>query len=267
MSEAFYATTGNIGYILLLGLTTFVTMCMIYQLPSEDLFDSNWLENGFCVSNPDTFWLNSHLLSFYADTIFAMIIAYLFFVQPKDAPPIQKALLSGAIMGVFGHGLGHLNLGFDPKGIDLRFRPNELIPSVQITLINIFALGSIFKSVMPLASNQRIALTSLISTIGFTLLNIEPKKNFVYAQAVIYIFNALHMLFLSKEHKETASYMIFPFLNLPVLVVGIMESTGCDLYLKYVGGHAVFDSTIALSVIMIELLSNRLQASTKQKVT
>lgn len=165
-------------------------------------------------------------------------------------------------MGVLGHGLGHLNLGFNPNGMDLRFRNHELMESIKVSFVNIFAFASIFKGVMPFASFPKLLLAASIATVGLTVFDIEPKANFIYAQAVIYMFQAIK---LSKEHKDTAAYMLAPFLNLPVLVVGVMESTGCEVYLKYMGGHAVFDSTIAIGIIMIELFSNRLQQPVKQK--
>lgn len=240
---------------------------MLYQLPCKHVFDANWLQHGFCVSNPESIWWNSHTLSFYADTAFAAAIAYLYCIQPKQVPPIQKALLSGAIMGVLGHGLGHLHLGLDPTGMDLRFYTHDLQSSLKVALVNIFGFGTIFKGTMPLASIKKLAITAFLATIGFTVLDIEPKLNFVYAQAVIYISNAIHMLFLSAEHKGTASYMLFPYLNLPVLVVGVIESTGCQSFLESIGGHAVFDSSIAIGIIMIELLANHIQFPSQKEKT
>ena len=263
--QSIRSTAGNVGNILLLSLTSIVTACMLYKFPSTDSFDANWLKNGFCISNETTFWWNSHVLSFYADTVFTLILAYLYYVQPKDVPLIQKELLKGAIVSVFGHGLGHLHLGMDPNGMDLRFRVDDLSESLKTTFVNVFALGCIFKGTMPLASIQKLLFTALIATIGFTVFDIEPKSNFIYAQAVIYVFNAIHMLLLPAEHKDTAAYMFFPYLNLPVLAVGVMESTLCQSFLERIGGHAVFDSSIAVGIICIETLSNRKQLM-KQKL-
>lgn len=253
---ASYAKVGDLGNTLLLSLTILISACMLCQLPSKDIFDPNWLKNGFCVSNEETIWLNSHVLSFYADTALAAMIAYLCYIQPKDVPLIQKESLTGAIMGVLGHGLGHLHLGVvDPDGMDLRFQSEDLMPTV-ITFISLIA---IFKGSMPFASMQKLAFHALIVTIGFTIFDIEPKLNFVYAQAAIYISITTHALSLPTKHKNSASYMLSPFFNFPVLAVGIIESTACESFLASLGGHAVYDSTIAFSVIMVELFSNHLQ--------
>ena len=258
-----YSKVGDLGNILLLSLTTLVTVCMLYQFPRKEIFDTNWLRNGFCVSNQESSWLNSHVLSFYANAVLAAMIAYLSFIQPKDASVVQKQLLSGAIMGVLGHGLAHLHLGMSPTGmVDMRFQSDDLIP----TVVSLLGFISIFKGSMPLASMQKLVINALIATAGFTILDIEPKLNFVYAQAVIYIAITTHMLSLSAEHKETAAYMLFPYLNLPVLAVGILESTACESFLGSLGGHAVYDSSIAIGTIMVELFSNQLRAPKQKSV-
>jgi hypothetical protein len=188
------AAVGDAGLVLLLVLTILITACMLYQLPSPEYFDDDWIRHGFCVSNADTTWLNSHSLSFYADVVLALFIARLFANQPKSAPPLQAALLSGAIFGVFGHGLGHLYLGTNTQGMDLRFRPEDIPMSVASILVTVMAFGAIFQGTMPLSSRSRLAMTAVVATAGFTVLDIAPKLNFVYAQAAIYISNALHML-------------------------------------------------------------------------
>ena len=254
------AAIGNAGLVLLLVLTSLITTCMLYQLPSPDYFDKDWISDGFCVTNADTKWSNSHSLSFYADVVLGLFIAYMFANQPKSAPPLQSAMLHGAIFGVFGHGLGHLYLSTNAKGMDLRFRPQEdRMASVAGTLVTVFAFGAIFQGTMPLSSRARLIMTAVIATAGFTILDIPPKLNFVYAQAAIYISNALHMLTLSSENKSAATFALYPYFQLPVLFVGVLESTACHGFLQKYGGHVIFDSSIAIGIICIELLSRYLE--------
>ena len=73
---------------------------------------------------------------------------------------------------------------------------------------------------------------------------------FVYAQAAIYISSSLHMLRLDKQHKETTTYMFYGLLQLPVVGVGILESTKCDSFLKALGGHAAYDGMIGVMILM-----------------
>lgn len=240
---------------------------MIYQYPSPQAFDAHWLSHGFCVSNPETTWQNSHSLSFYADTILALIIGYLTTTQPKNCPRFQKHLLKGAVMAVFGHGVGHMYLGLKPGGMDLRFRPHEdLVASIAGAVVTVVAFACIFQGTMPLSSTKRLAFTAIIATAGFTILDIVPKHNFVYAQAAIYISNALHMLTLPAEDKSAAAYALYPYFQLPVLFVGAMESTICEYFLQRFGGHMLFDSSIAVGIILNELSSRRIEAGRAQKI-
>ena len=263
---------GDIGNVLLLVGTLLVTTCMIFQYPSSSYYDESWLKNGFCVSNEDTVWKNSHALSFYSDTLFTLIIFYLYlnktrFEKTKSkstTPPLQMAILSGSIMGIFGHGAGHMYLSVEPTGMDLRLFDdynNYTISKrgIMITLVNFFGFGAIFCGGLPLASMKRLVLASVIATSGVTILNIEPKFNFIYAQAIIFILISLHALSLELKHKLTATYMLVPYLNLPVLVVGILEATCCNSFLKTFGGHVVFDTMISISFIINEILSTYLE--------
>ena len=61
----------HVRNILLLTGTSIIALCMLHhQRPNKDHFDDNnsWFSNGFCVSNSEIFWWNSHSLFFYADT-------------------------------------------------------------------------------------------------------------------------------------------------------------------------------------------------------
>ena len=200
-----------------------------------------------------------------------MIIAYLYTAQTKSAattPPLQAAMLRGAIMGVFGHGAGHLYLGLHPQGMDLRFRPHEdLLISCASTAVTVMAFAAIFQGTMPLSSSRRLLLTALVATAGFTLLDVEPRLNFVYAQAAIYVSNAVHMLTLPAEDKSSAVYALYPYFQLPVLAVGVMESTACTSFLQRFGGHMIFDSSIGIGTIMIELLARRMEAGRAERMS
>mmetsp|Transcript_40083 Transcript_40083/g.84161 ORF Transcript_40083/g.84161 Transcript_40083/m.84161 type:complete len:270 (-) Transcript_40083:63-872(-) len=259
------ATIGNVGLVVLLFATSAVTYCMLNQLPSPEYFDENWLNNGFCVSNASSKWGNSHSLSFYADSFLALCIGYLFRVQPK-VPTLQSEILSGAILGVFGHGVGHLHLGMDAKGMDLRFRAGDDLPlSAFNALMGVFAFGAIFKGTLPLASIRRLGAAASIATAGFTIFNIPPELNFVYAQAVIYIFVSLHMLTLGQKDKSAAIFALYPYAQLPVLFIGMLESTVCATFLRRFGGHMIYDISIAIGVICIELIACRVELARAQK--
>eukprot|EP00957_Ditylum_brightwellii_P054773 4150799-Ditylum_brightwellii.AAC.1 len=114
---------------------------------------------------------------------------------------------------------------------------------------------------MPLASNKTLLITAVISSIGITVLDIEPNLNFVYVQGVIYIASALSMLSLPAKEKDAAIYAVFPLIQFPVLMVGIMESLGCEFILEPIGGHVIYDSMIAVMTILGDIVSTRLEQS------
>jgi len=259
-----YQKVGDFGNVLLLASTCAVTACMLYKWPSEAMFDSNWSSNGFCVSNRGSLWWNSHTLSFYADTVLAIVIGCLYYTRQSattGVPPIQQAWLQGSIMAVLGHGLGHLFLGIDPSGMDVRIRTDDPIGSIAPLMVNILGFGSIFRGTMPLAPTKRLLFCAIVASFGITILNIEPKLNFVYAQAAIYISSALNMLSLSTNHKNAAMYSLYPYFQLPVLAVGILESTGCEAILESIGGHAVYDASIGILIILLDVVSTRAEQS------
>jgi len=266
----YYQRVGDLGNFLLFTATCAVTACLLYKLPNESKYDSNWLSNGFCISNQDDPLWNSHNLSFYADTFLAVILGGLYLTRQKQdtkngIPPLQKALLQGSIMAVFSHGLVHLYLGIDPKGMDLRIHLDNLIHSIVTQLFLVFGFVSLFLGTMPLASKESLFISAILATLGFTIFDVPPQLNFVYSTGVIYVLSAINMLSLPAKHKDTASYFIYPYSQLPVLVMGILESTRCGAILESVGGHAVLDTTIGLSIILGDIIATHIEQTNGKK--
>jgi len=270
-NQSSYQKYGDIGNGLLVACTSVITACLVQKWPGREYFDNNWLSNGFCVSNPSTFWWNSHMLSFYVSTIFAAIISHRASHRALNArkctPPVQWDLLSGAAVGVFFHGAAHFYIGSSPVPMDMRFKFDNLAHSVAISLILIVAFAAIFKGIVLFASKKRLFTSAAIATIGVTVFDVEPELNVVYGQAALYITSALNMLSLSKSNKDCAAYMLYPFFQFPILLIGILESTGCESFLQYLGGHMFYDASIAMNVIMLDLLSTSLEKSSRKNVS
>lgn len=262
-----YSIIGNVGNVALGLSTILLTICKVYhhQLHSKSsMFDEKWLENGICISNEETFWWNSHSLSFFTAMIYTAVLKYMSAIQQEQVPSLQKAILSGAIHSVFGHGLAHLYFAMDPAEMDLRFDHDKLSQSLAVTTVALFTFGSVLTGLLPFASRKKIISLATLITLGFTILDVEPKHNFAYIEAALYAMNSIHMLWLSREHKHTATYALYPFFHFLVLAAGILESCGCEALLQGLGGHVVYDSVIAGAYIMIELSSNYLESSTKK---
>ena len=62
--------------------------------------------DGFCVSNPEDPYLNSHMLSFYVDVVLSIVS--LAVVHSTPAGYSSRDLLKRSIPGTPGYGIGHL---------------------------------------------------------------------------------------------------------------------------------------------------------------
>mmetsp|Transcript_14609 Transcript_14609/g.20649 ORF Transcript_14609/g.20649 Transcript_14609/m.20649 type:complete len:284 (+) Transcript_14609:71-922(+) len=257
-----YQQAGDIGNVLMLICTFAVTACMLNKWPNEELFDNNWSTNGFCVVNQDSTWMNSHIICFYAGTVFSLIIAYVYVtdIAGNDIiPPVHQALIRGAIMGVFGHGLGHVTLSQDPTGMDLRIRADDIPSSILATVTNVGGFSCIFLGTMPLSSTKKILTVATIATLGFTLFDIPPKLNFVYGLAAISTSSAASMLTLSTEQKDAALYSLYPYFQMSILAFGFLESTSCEKMLAPLGGHVCFDAFIPVSQLVLHFVSKHME--------
>jgi hypothetical protein len=235
-----YRAVGDIGNIALLIGTTIVSACLLFRFPDESYYDQAWLEKGFCVSNEDNVWLNSHSLAFYVGVFFTLCVWLIQRNYGKAVSPLAMAQIRGSMIAIFSHGAGHLYLGRNPAGMDMRFFLDKPLISGIAQCVNFFGFAGIFSGTMALASRQRILLTAAVATLGFSVLDIPPNLNFVYGQGVIYISSSLHFLSLPGELKDNPIYMLYSLFQLPVLVVGILESTRCDDLLKDLGGQGTY---------------------------
>ena len=137
----------------------------------------------------------------------------------------------------------------------MRIKFERPLESLINTLIMTFTYSSIFYGTMPFASKKRILATAISFSAFHNILSIPPTLTFVYAQAAIYLASSLHMLSLDKQNKESMSYMIYGLLQLPVVAIGILESTVCENFLKGLGGHAVYDAAIGFVTAALILLA------------
>ena len=272
-----FQTLGDVANMGLFVTTSIVSYCMLYRYPKESLFDVTWLQYGFCVSHPNSALWNSHHLAFYSDCVMtlALAICYYFYYyyssnnnsnnksSKTTNQDLGQALLLGSIPSVFFHGMGHLYYGsMDPAGFDLRWNNTNrgISKNLMSNSVSFLAQAGIFKGTMALASYYRICFTALIGTIGVTLLNVPATLNFVYFQAFIYLASSAHMLSLDSQHKQSAAYLVYPLLQFPVLVIGVLESTHCQQMLSSWGGHLVFDTAISIGHLMAPMMTNYLES-------
>jgi hypothetical protein len=106
------------------------------------VFASSYLQDGFCVSWQDTMF-NSHLLCFYVDTIFTVLLLVLCYLTKRGSEenPAAMTRVRDSFLGVFGHGIGHLSLHImardrdrDPWDRDLQTQTSQTLEKKELSL-------------------------------------------------------------------------------------------------------------------------------------
>ena len=69
-----YETIGNaLNAFALVSVLAFTAAAVFYATPGSTFFDEEWVRHGFCVSNPEVPYWNSHDLCLYGDTMLVAI--------------------------------------------------------------------------------------------------------------------------------------------------------------------------------------------------
>ena len=77
------------------------------------LISSSVLQDGFCISNKESFWWSSHAWCFYLDTLFCLVLYKCKLDGAKHRlPAVITEPVHSNILAHFGHGAGHFLLGY-----------------------------------------------------------------------------------------------------------------------------------------------------------
>jgi len=217
-------------------------------------FSKSFLDDGFCVSNKDKpILIQSHALSFYSDTIFSIILYYMYNNIAVDFDPINnKKLLEPVkanIIAVFSHGLGHLNLAFNSRFFS--HRPlilsisNLANKSVSVITLYIFWYYLI-KAAYLTGNNYYWNVNAVLHTIFLSFV-IPFNHSFTYVQTVLMLTAAISEY--NLKDKDIYYDMKALIVHLPITIVGWIEALYCDKFFKNIGGHLIYDTTIPVSII------------------
>ena len=261
---------GSLGNILLLTGTIISSSILFFKLPNKASFDKSWLKVGFCVSNPDTKWDNSHAWSFYVDCFFSLILAYIYCKygrgKDKKLSTFCASMIFGNIFGTLGHGIGHLLLSRYPHGLDLLWHSDAPLKSIFNQIILFITFTSLSNGAQPSASKKTVLIVGVSMCALYNVCQVPPTLTFTYTQACIYILSASwNLFFLDTKHKENMLFMLTNMTQLPVLVIGLMEAFACESFLKALGGHAWYDGAIAFSLVFCSSLEIRTNGAKKIK--
>ena len=237
------------------GLVLVLQFGFLYSMTSKDLFSKSFIEDGFCVSNKHSHYLyQSHALSFYSDTIFSIILFYMYknirvesdiIVNNKLLEPIQAS-----VYAIFFHGLGHLNLVFASKFISKT--PSWYISAVKtyyklISMLVLYYFWYFLVKVAYLNGNIfRWRISAIIHTILITFA-VPFNYSFAYVQTSLMLTASLSEL--NSDNKNIFYDIKAIIVHLPVTIIGWIEAVHCDNFIEKYGGHLIYDTTIPLSMI------------------
>lgn len=273
VNNGFYARVGNVVHTAhIINILTFA-FCVVKFSNSQDLssaktwnfFDPVWEKDGFCVSNPTTFYWNSHDLCLYADTVLALVLGFIYFAI-KDTPGMKSAnnLVKWNILGILGHGLAHGGMGWNIRkslleGGVSEFQQQVLVlsdfASMAVIIENLPALLfwlPLIKATMPNGKNLVVLIISLLSIVGGKLTPV--RMGFTYTQTVLFLCFSLNQLMQRKSDKTFAYTLYAALVTFPLGLVGWQESMACTNFVIKYGGHLIYDAYIPISSIIFYLL-------------
>lgn len=261
-----YVSIGNFGYFAtLVSSALFALMVVSYAAnPSSNfLFDDEWKQEGFCVTNRKVEYWNSHDVCLYADLFCAPILLLLYLVFRKT-PGLERAskMIQANVVGVALHGMGHGQVGavyrqqVEETVRELRVSiPERLANDGIVTVAGqealglAFWLGLLFAS-MPESSKKLIAGLAVVTQLCQGMLPVH--FGFTYVQSVLMLANCLDQLNLPSKEKAQFWYATNPWMvGLPVTLIGWMESTNCTAFVRdNLYGHVVYDGYICVSLMV-----------------
>ncbi|GMI44544.1 hypothetical protein TrCOL_g1520 [Triparma columacea] len=249
---------GNVANIVMVMSTLLYLLTAITPLSSQIFKDRKYLREGFCVYDDPALWfLNSHLLCVFVDTLGALLL-YCMAVRWEEFDKGAMGKVKENTIGILGHGFGHffLYLNYPPPESSTYvedFAPHQLFLIVASSCVFFYMF---FLSISLIPPLHRSALSILH---GLALVMLVPiSLGFTYVQSVLLLTVAFYEM---KAPSKEPHYNDFSCLvHLPVSLVGWVEGMGCEGFVRGIGGHVIYDAAIPLG-IMIFAVKRRMIAS------
>lgn len=207
--------------------------------------DAVVVEDGFCVSNPTSPIWNSHMLSFYSDTIFTVIL-YLIATNNKKTPAQQYVQRN--IGGVFFHGLGHFYISrrmFEASTPDQGEGDFPLFYYLAPVLL--FGFWYMLLGASEFLPKSHNIFHSLWNTA--VLLALPGAAGFTYVQTMLVLIYNIYETFYREQSTKTGSYNYLGMVAVPFSILAWVEGITCVTFLKNLGGHVWYDTSIPIAVI------------------
>lgn len=248
-----------------LSVLAYTITVMLFAKPGSGIFDSEWVEHGFCVVQKDVPHWNSHDLCLYFDTIL-VAIGLLIYQSLKGMPnPAMKSadeMMIFNLLGHLGHGIAHGFIATKYRGDDVDFAGAQHISHIdmlvgggeeinQIEIVKHAVIGAGFwfgmlRGIVPTLGMTALTIASVSAYLG--RLFVRDILGFAYVQAVIAVAFTSTQLMLPKEKKDFC-YAAFAASSLVLSIIPWVESTACQNVAAKVGGHLIYDVSIAVLLI------------------
>jgi hypothetical protein len=260
---------GDIAHFLSIANTGLFAISVVKYSHLEIFDQLLWRPDGFCVSNKESPYLNSHSLCFYVDTLSAILMTWIYFIL-RNKPGMEKAndFFKYGGLSTFGHGLAHFAIGsaaLDNNNVDKRelTLDNEngfellakapLLVMVKGIFMMMFFWITLLKASTPKSSFKMIVPLALISAIFG--LQVPPQFGFTFTQTVLLLTFSCGEIMRPREEKNFLEYGLYPIVvGLPLLIIAWLESTQCSNFMVKLGGHLVYDAFIAISMTLFYLI-------------
>lgn len=237
----------------------------LYGSPEYSLFDSLWLQDGFCVSYKEIPYWNSHDLCLYGDVFFALLHGFVF-MMTKNEPGMESCneYQKYTPFAIFAHGLGHgaLAAAMRDKPLDniSGLKHSERLNSQEYFVPYCVFWIFLMRAAMPKSSKFTIVISSIFAFAIQTRLDV--KYDFTFVQTVLICCNGIDNL--GSQSKKDFEYALFALMNAPIPLIGLVESLACSNTLFPYGGHIFYDYYIAISAIAFQLICwNRAKKNVK----
>jgi hypothetical protein len=266
-SPSFYAFVGNAAHSLSLVSTLVFAYAVVVYIDQQDdksFFDAQWKEQGFCIAAPDVPYWTSHDLCLYVDTVAALLLGLAYYaLHSATGMESANAIVFPGIPGVFAHGLGHGALAAAMRSMtkeDIAAKSSfELLSgkttaeAVAMLLPFVIFWLCLLKASMPNVRMYVVAGLSAVALIGNLI--VAQNLGFTYVQTILLLCFSGNQL-LTVPSKKDFAYAMYPVLvSLPLSLVGWMESTQCQAFVRErMFGHVVYDAFIPFGMMTFYLL-------------
>lgn len=260
-STHLYATYGNAMQAVSVASTfAYTVLVILFAKPGSEIFDEQWVEDGFCIVNKEIPYWTSHDLCLYLDVVL-VLIGWRIYSRLSGSSPEMKAmddLMKFNLMGHLGHGAAHGFIAYhlyrtpsdrtDEMAAGSRNTLENflqvdtmlLIPGIWLFLAFWFGL---LRGVIPKGSNRTIALLTVLVSTG--QLFVKEVFSFGYVQAVLAIAFTISQVGLPAKEKEF-SYLATSTASVAVSLVPWVEALACQSLASKLGGHLIYDASIPI---------------------